>query len=57
MIYSDELMLTKIIEIERSRGFALSHIAVSRLLFIALELNLSSVVYDRDRRFELLIVL
>jgi hypothetical protein len=47
--YTIKIMLkfdSKINEMERSRGFALSHLAVSRLLLIALEMNLSSVVYD-----------
>ena len=59
LIYSDEFVLkfdSKINEIERSRGFVVSHLTVSRLLLIALEMNLSSVVYDRNRRLELLIV-
>jgi hypothetical protein len=47
--YYDDFVLkfdSKINETERSRGFALSHITISRLLLIALEMNLSSVVYD-----------
>lgn len=47
LIYSDKFLLkinSKINEIERSRGFALSHITVSRLLLIALEMNLSCSV-------------
>ena len=59
LIYSDEFVQkfdSKINEMKRSRGFALSHITVSRLLLIALEMNLSNVMYDRNQRFELLIV-
>lgn len=51
LIYFVEIILkfnSKINETKRSRGFALSHLVISRLLLIALEMNLSSVVYDQN---------
>jgi hypothetical protein len=59
LIYSDEILLKFWLQDNWNRKIemgALSHLTVSRLLLIAVELNLSSVVYDQNWRFELLIV-